>query len=292
MPIQRFALQIPADFRLAGVATSHGWYALAPYAWEPDSGILHRVEALLSGTVTHLRISQQGGELAVGSSQPLSEFDRRELERRLRWCLRLDEDLSEFHDLCASHRTLYDAVLPSGGRLLRCPTLFEDVVKVILTTNTTWTQTKAMAARLVATLGPHVPGDPSQRAFPSPEAVAAAGEDVFKQNIRLGYRNASVLRITRDVVEGKLDFEALKESGLPTHELRRRLLTLPGVGPYSAATLLMILGRYDELGIDTELKAHVSRKYFNGGPVSEKQMRAVYEHWGRWRYLAYWFDPQ
>ncbi len=292
MPIQRFTLQIPADFRLAGVTTSHGWYALAPYAWEPDVGLLNRVESLPSGTVTHLRISQQGGELAVGSSQPLSEFDRRELERRLRWCLRLDEDLSAFHDLCASHRTLYDAVLPSGGRLLRCPTLFEDVVKVILTTNTTWTQTKAMAARLVATLGPHVSGDPSQRAFPSPEAIAAVGEEVFKEQIRLGYRNASVLRIARDVAEGKLDLEALKNSNLPTHELRRMLLDLPGVGLYSAATLLMILGRYDELGIDTELRAHVSRKYFAGGPVTEKQMRAVYEHWGRWRYLAYWFDPE
>ncbi len=292
MQLQRFTFKVPADFRLTGVATSHGWYALAPYAWEPDEGILNRVEALLSGTVTQLRISQQDDELAVESSQPLSEYDHRELERRLRWCLRLDEDLWEFHDLCASHRTLYEAILPSGGRLLRCPTLFEDVVKVILTTNTTWTQTKAMSARLVATLGRPVPGNSALRAFPSPEAVAAAGEEVFKQQLRLGYRNASVLRIARDVAEGRLDLEALKGSDLPTQELRKRLLALAGVGPYSAATLLMILGRYDELGIDTELRAHVSRKYFAGGPVTEKQMRAVYEHWGRWRYLAYWFDPQ
>ncbi len=292
MTVHNLVIPIPDDFNLTGVATSHGWYALSPYSWEPDTATLHRVEAVPSGAVTPLSIRQQRTNLVVGYVGELSNHDAVELERRLLWCLRLYEDFSEFHALCASDPALCASVEPSRGRLLRCPTLFEDVLKVVLTTNTTWTQTKAMAARLVGTLGPHVPGEPSLRAFPAPEAVAAAGEEVFKEQIRLGYRNASVLRIARDVAEGKLDLEALKQSDLPTTELRKRLLALPGVGPYAAATLLMILGRYDELGIDTELRNHVSRKYFNGGPVTEKQMRAVYEHWGQWRYLAYWFDPQ
>ncbi len=291
MTAYTLALPAPEGFSLAGVATAHGWHALAPYRWDPDARILHRTEDLPSGTVTHMEISQDS-MLLVRSDTPLSAADQGAVEERLRWCLRLDEDLSEFLELCEVDSQMCTAVQQSGARLLRCPTLWEDVVKVVLTTNTTWTQTKAMTARLVATLGPHVPGDPAWRAFPAPEAVAAAGEEVFQEQIRLGYRNASVLRIARDVAEGKLDLEALKDSDLSTHEVRKRLLALPGVGPYATATLLMILGRYEELGIDTELRSHVSRKYFNGGPVTEKQMRAVYEHWGRWRYLAYWFDPQ
>ncbi len=283
-------LQTPPGFRLSGVATAHGWHALAPYRWDAETGTLHRIEELPGG-VTHLQITQPD-TILVRADRTLTSADAREAERRLRWSLRLEEDLSEFHALCASDQALCEAVRPSGGRLLRCPTLFEDVIKVVLTTNTTWTQTKAMAARLVATLGAHAPGDPSLRAFPPPEAVAVAGEIVLKEQIRLGYRNTSVLRIAEDVAEGKLDLEALKDSDLPTPELRKRLLALPGVGPYATATLLMILGRYDELGIDTELRSHVSRKYFNGEAVSEKDMRAVYEHWGQWRYLAYWFDPQ
>jgi 3-methyladenine DNA glycosylase/8-oxoguanine DNA glycosylase len=292
MSPQSFVLPAPDDFDLAGVATSHGWYALAPYRWEVETNVLHRVEAFPSGAVAHLRVSQADLHLVVTSSEQLSDCDRGELERRLRWCLRLNEDLSEFHALCASDPALCAAVQPSRGRLLRCPTLFEDVVKVVLTTNTTWAQTKAMAARLVGTLGSPVPSDPSLRAFPSPGAVAEAGETVFAEQIRLGYRNGSVLRIAREVDEGRLDLESWRDSDLPTLELRKRLLALPGVGPYATATLLMILGRYDELAIDTELRSHVSRKYFAGGAVTEKQMRAVYEHWGRWRYLAYWFDPR
>ncbi|MDP9378836.1 MAG: hypothetical protein M3Q29_01565 [Chloroflexota bacterium] len=284
-------LETPEGFTLGGVATSHGWYALAPYRWDAESGSLHRVEALPSGTVACLEITQDG-PLTVRIDAELSASEAAELERRLRWCLRLDEDLSEFHALCAADPALCEAVRPSGGRLLRCPTLFEDVIKVVLTTNTTWTQTKAMAARLVGTLGPAVPGDPSLRAFPFPQAVAAAGETAFKEQIRLGYRNGSVLRIAQDIAEGRLDLESWKDSDLPTPELRKRLLSLPGVGPYATATLLMILGRYDELAIDTELKAHVNRKYFNGRPATEKEMRNIYESWGRWRYLAYWFDPQ
>lgn len=280
----------PDGFSLAGVATAHGWHALAPYRWDSEARVLHRTEQLPSGTVAHLQISEDDA-LLVRSDVPLTAHDAEEAERRLRWCLRLDEDLSEFLGLCADDPQMCAAVQSSGARLLRCPTLWEDVVKTILTTNTTWTQTKAMTARLVAMLGEPHPTDPTLRTFPAPEAVAS-NEAVLVERVRLGYRNVSVLSIARRIVSGELDLELLHNSDLPTSELRKRLLALPGVGPYAAATLLMILGRYDELGIDTELRNHVSRKYFNGGTVTEKQMRSVYEHWDRWRYLAYWFDPQ
>lgn len=290
MTTQPLPLPAPPGFSLSGVATSHGWHALAPWRWDAESGTLHRAELLPSGAVVGLEIIQGEG-LGVRADAPLGPADAAELERRVRWCLRLDEDLSEFAALCAADPALCAAVLPSGGRLLRCPTLWEDVVKTILTTNTTWAQTTAMAARLVAVLGAPHPAAPALRAFPTPEAVAA-GEEALTGQVRLGYRNASVLRIAREVASGALDLEALRESALPTAELRRELLRLPGVGPYAAATLLMILGRYDELGIDTELRAHVRRKYFAGQAVAEARLREPYERWGRWRYLAYWFDPR
>lgn len=284
------SLPIPPGFSLRGVALSHGWYALAPYRWDDASGALHRVEELPSGAVCRVRVVQRGDRLLVETGHPVSTAEADELIRRIRWCLRLDEDLSEFTRLCADDPALCEAVAPSGGRLLRCPTLWEDIVKTILTTNTTWAQTKTMAHRLVSVLGSPRPEDPSARAFPSPGSVAR-NEEALVTQVRLGYRNASVLRIARDIAEGRLDPEEWKQSKLATPELRKQLLSLPGVGPYAAATLLMILGRYDELAIDTALRSHVRRKYFSGEPAPEAQMRAVYERWGRWRYLAYWFDP-
>jgi hypothetical protein len=38
------------------------------------------------------------------------------------------------------------------------------------------------------------------------------------------------------------------------------------------------------------MRAFVSRKYFEGHPPTDAQIRAIYEPWGRWQYLAYWFD--
>jgi 3-methyladenine DNA glycosylase/8-oxoguanine DNA glycosylase len=286
------SIPTPPDFDLAGVATAHGWHQLAPYSWSPEAAELGYTDALPSGAVFHLRLAQAPGAIEA-RVEPRPQAERLpELVRRLRWQLRLDEDLSEFAALCRADPALCEATRRSGGRLLRCPTLWEDVVKTILTTNTTWRQTRAMASRLVAELGAPLPTDPSLRAFPSPSAVAGAGEGHLQERTRLGYRAAFVARLARDLRAGELDLEGLKRADLPTAELRRRLLALPGVGPYAAATLCMLLGRYDELAVDTELRAHVRRKYFGGAAATEAEMREVYARWGRWRYLAYWFDPR
>ncbi|MBA2363613.1 MAG: hypothetical protein H0V86_08800 [Chloroflexia bacterium] len=132
--------------------------------------------------------------------------------------------------------------------------------KTILTTNTTCALTTAMVARLVSVLGAPLPEDPALRTFPTPEIVAA-NEAALIANVRLGYRSAYVLSLARSITDGTLDLEALRVSLLPTPDLRRELLRLLGVGPYAAATLLMILQRYDELAIDTSLRAHVRRTH-------------------------------
>jgi len=146
-----------------------------------------------------------------------------------------------------------------------------------------------MAGRICDVLGAPTPEDLALRSFPAPEVVAA-NEAALIADVRLGYRSAYVLSLARSITSGALDLEALRVSLLPTPDLRRELLRLPGVGPYAAATLLMILQRYDELAIDTALRAHVRRKYRDGAPITEREFHVLYELWGRWKYLGYWFD--
>jgi hypothetical protein len=67
-------------------------------------------------------------------------------------------------------------------------------------------------------------------------------------------------------------------------------LAIKGVGSYAAATLLMLLGRYDELAMDTVFRRFVSEKYFDGEQPSDADAQTIYADWGRWKYLAYWFD--
>jgi 3-methyladenine DNA glycosylase/8-oxoguanine DNA glycosylase len=70
------------------------------------------------------------------------------------------------------------------------------------------------------------------------------------------------------------------------------LLAIKGVGAYAANALLMLLGHYDGLPIDSAFRSHVKNKYFAGKEVSDLEMAAVYEPWSAWKALAYWFDAE
>jgi 3-methyladenine DNA glycosylase/8-oxoguanine DNA glycosylase len=283
----------PYDFDRS--VRDYGWIALAPVRWLDDVNALRRVERLDTGRVVVLQVT--GHEAAeavtlridVEADSKLAQREQEEIRRKVHWMLKLDEDLSEFYRVCASDPVLWEKLKTGRGRLLRSPTLFEDVVKTICTTNTTWSQTKGMVERIVRFLGDPFPGDPDLHAFPTPEQILA-GEALFKDKIRLGYRNDYVLQLAREVVEKHCDLEALKNSGLPAAEMRRELKRIKGIGDYAASTLLMSLGYYDSIAVDTEVRALVVKKYFNGYKPTDREIAAVYDHWGRWKYLAYWFD--
>jgi 3-methyladenine DNA glycosylase/8-oxoguanine DNA glycosylase len=283
----------PFDF--AAAAFSHGWARLAPNSWDEATGVLSRVERLDAGQVVDLRLTGTGDAhhprvaIEVAHAAPLSPADRAEIERKVGHMLRVDEDFSDFYAQCAARGGRWAAIGGGLGRLLRSPTVWEDVVKTIATTNTQWSGTKAMTRALCDALGQPFPGDPTRRAFPTPAAVAAAPPEALVA-ARFGYRAPYVVALARRVVGGELDLEGLSHSDLPTPELRRALLGIKGVGPYAAATLLMLLGRYDALGYDTVLRDFVSRRYFAGERRPERELLAVYDDWGPWRYLAYWFE--
>jgi 3-methyladenine DNA glycosylase/8-oxoguanine DNA glycosylase len=203
---------------------------------------------------------------------------------------RTDEDLSPFYALCREKGGLWTRLTGGLGRLLRSPTLFEDVVKTICTTNIQWGGTVRMVAELVNAFGEPYAGDATRRAFPVPAAIAAATLDSFNASVRLGYRGAYVHMLAQQVASGELELETLRDADIPTPELKKELLAIKGVGNYAAATLLMLMGRYDELAIDTEFRAFVAKKYFSGSYPSDQEAQAIYADWGRWKYLAYWFD--
>ena len=285
-----------APFDFAGTARSHGWCVLPPNRWDPGASTLHRVQRLSSGAVVLLRIVGKGSvespriAIHVDHAGDLSPHERYEVAHVAAHMLRLEEDLSAFYALCEERGPPW-LDFPRGlGRLLRSPTLFEDALKTICTTNIQWRGTMRMVSGLVSALGAPFPDDPTWRAFPTPEAVAAAPEATLSESIRLGYRSPYVHGLAKRMASGEFDLESLKDSDLPTSELKRELLSIKGVGAYAAATLLMLLGRYDEIAVDTEFRQFVSSKYFSGQRVPDAEAVAVYDCWGRWKYLAYWYD--
>jgi 3-methyladenine DNA glycosylase/8-oxoguanine DNA glycosylase len=147
-----------------------------------------------------------------------------------------------------------------------------------------------MVSQLVAMLGEPYPGDSTLHAFPTPEAIAQTPLDVFIKIVQLGYRGPYIHRLAQQVVSGELDLKALRDPSIPTDMLNRSLRAIKGMGAYATHPLLMLLGRYEELAIDSAMRAFISQHYFRDKNPYDKEMCGVYKDWGRWRYLAYWFD--
>jgi len=273
----------PVDLRRA--LCSHGVATLAPQRVDDEHFVLETVLDL-GDDVRALRVGAgHPGELVVrtGGSAPAART-RAALLAATRRIFGLDEDLSEFYELAADDPSLA-WVTAGAGRMLRSPTVFEDVVKTVCTTNCAWSATVRMTDAIVGALGradPH-----GARAFPSAAAMADAGPEFYRDVVRAGYRGAFLLRIARGVADGDLDLEALRDPSLADAEVEARLLALPGVGPYAAAhVMLTSLGRYGRLVFDSWTRPTYAR--ITGRAATDAAMTRRFRRYGRFAGLAFW----
>jgi 3-methyladenine DNA glycosylase/8-oxoguanine DNA glycosylase len=222
-------------------------------------------------------------------TEKLDRTERKEVAENVTWMFGLDMDFSRFYAASHGEPKLALAKKRALGRVLRSPTLFEDVIKTILTTNTLWGATKNMTSKLVNEFGEPLPEEGTRRSFPTPEAIASSSPEVLKEKIRVGYRAPAIHQLAELIASGTFDLEALKTSELPTLELRRELLKINGVGPYAAANLLLILGRSDFIPVDSWALKLVSHEWYRGKPVTGKEVEKRFEKWGEFKGLAFWF---
>jgi 3-methyladenine DNA glycosylase/8-oxoguanine DNA glycosylase len=301
----RLTLSTRPPFSLAAVVGSHGWVRLAPFGEDDRTGGLTYVGQLDSGRVVEMLIQEVVDSVSVEVDGPLSEAEQTEVARKVEWMLGMEQDFSAFYALARQEPKLAHVEERAQGRVLRSPTLFEDTVKTILTTNTSWTGTIRMVKALVSQFGAPLPADPTRHAFPTPDQLATTDEETLRSAAGLGYRAPYVLELARSVASGTLrlrpstslrtssgqalDLEGFKTADIPTPQLRKQLLAIKGVGEYAAANLLMLLGRYDFVPVDSWALKMVSHEWHGGEPVGRAEVEAAFDRWGEWKGLAYWF---
>jgi 3-methyladenine DNA glycosylase/8-oxoguanine DNA glycosylase len=218
---------------------------------------------------------------------PLGSRGREQVSAVLRLMLNLDEDLSAFYAAAAGDAELA-WVTRGAGRMLRSPTVFEDVVKTICTTNCAWSGTVRMVTALVDHLGEASAGGHG-RAFPTPAAMAAAPESFYRDVARAGYRGAYLRTLAAGVAEGRIELESLRTASpeqLSDAEVADRLLALPGVGPYAAAHVMMLLGRHSRLILDSWSRPKWAR--VNGRRAKDATIERRFRRYGRYAGLAFW----
>lgn len=256
------SLSTPSGFSFRRTVLSHGWYALPPFRFDRTMFVLHRVLRLPSGRAVEVRLCDgaPGQGLQMETPASLTRTERAAIQVQVRHMLRLDEDYARFYEAAASHPSSAWIPAAGAGRLLRSPTVFEDLVKLICTTNCTWSLTEIMVGNLVASLG-----DPAEnggaRAFPTPEAMAAQPARFYEKEMRAGYRAGALAALAGRVASRALDVERWLGSSLPTPDLTKQILSVRGAGPYTAENLLKLLGRYEGMAIDSWCRAKYLKLY-------------------------------
>ena len=280
---------------------SHGWRALLPFECDEAGWAITRVLALdgdgsngdgssTSSAPVTVRITSDGGALEVDTARrKLSKRDAARITRDVRHMFRLDDEMSVFYAEVAGDPDFGWIVSEGAGRLLRSPTVYEDLVKTICTTNCSWALTTKMVEGLVKHLGRPAPED-NRRAFPTPAAMAAEPESFYRDTMRAGYRAGYFKELAGRVASGELDVESWMTSELSTADLKREMKRVKGVGEYAADNLLKLLGRYDCLALDSWVRATFARLHNKGRTADDRKIARHYARFKEWRGLALWCD--
>ena len=284
-------LDVPPDFSFWRTVLSHGWSTLQPFFLDRPRRRLLRVLQLDSQPALAEMREQEDGRVRVevGAPGPISGRDLRAVKEAVAHILRLGESLSEFHRELArrDRRGRFSWVPPAGaGRLLRAPSFFEDMVKMICTTNCSWKATQRMVTGMVQKLGTRLDSD--HCCFPSPEQLAGTTAGRLRREIGCGYRGGYLIELAETVAAGRLpngDWE-----DLTGEEAHRRLLATKGIGPYAAGNLLKLLGHYDHLSLDSWVRPRFATVHGLKKVPKDSAIQRHYRPFGPWQGLVLWLD--
>ncbi|MGH7131843.1 MAG: hypothetical protein ACREJO_07865 [Phycisphaerales bacterium] len=280
----------PEDYLLARDLCSYGYYLLEPNFWDVRTQRFRRVLDLGKRAVAVL-ISQPrakpGASLNVHIDTKLTAPETAELQRQLIRMLRLDEPAET---IAAFHAVDDRWAMGGRGRVSRSPTMFEDVIKTVTSCNVTWPSTVSMNRKLCFVAGRRsTSGLP---AFPTAKKLASMRPATLRARCGVGYRDGRIVELAKLFVKGKIDVAWFENPATPDEDVRKALLDLPGIGPYAAANIMQLLGRFGHLPLDTESVRH-GRTVLAMRGSGNSIMKRLHKHFapfGEHRFRSYWFE--
>src|SRR6266446_9283395 len=282
------SITTPREFSFKRTVISHGWCELVPFKIDREKWVLTRTLDLKEGQPVTINITSNRRALLINTSRRLSQSAAKKVIGDVRHMLRLDDDIGAFYQLLVEDDDFNWIPTQGAGRLLRSPTVFEDLVKMICTTNCSWALTEKMVSGLVTELG--CESDDGRKSFPGAAAMARRPEKFFRDKIRAGYRSSYLRELAQRVASGRLDVESWLATDLPTKDLMKEIKSVKGAGNYAAENVLKLVGRYDGLALDSWTRARFARDRNNGRVASDKKIARFYSRFNSWRGLALWCD--
>lgn len=284
----QITIKTPFDFNFQRTVLSHGWCELLPFELDRRNWILTRVLDVGRARPVTVRISFGKRGLKVVTSREVNETAAARIVRDVRHMMRLDDDLQGFYVTMSADADFAWITNEGAGRLLRSPTVYEDLVKMICTTNCSWALTEKMVTALVNELGRK--SDDDRKSFPNAQTMSEQSEAFYRDKIRAGYRAAYLKELAQRVASLEIAVESWLTSEAPLSDLIKEMKTVKGVGNYAAENLLKLIGRYDGLALDSWTRAQFAKMRNQGRSASDKKIARFYSRFDSWRGLALWCD--
>jgi 3-methyladenine DNA glycosylase/8-oxoguanine DNA glycosylase len=258
-------LKLKTDkFNFKDTIFSHGWIFLEPYYWDNKNESLGLSFKLANSRISHIQISIKNKELAIKigvEKGSIDTGDRNKIKKMVQYIFRLEEDFNKFYDICNKDPELQFVRKNKCGRLLRSPSIFEDIIKTICTTNCGWSNTVSMVSNLCKL---------EEGCFPTPMTIVKTGVKELKEFCRVGYRAEAIYELSKAVCDKNFDPDSLlKEKNIET--VKNTLMSFNGIGEYSSNHILVLIGHYSDIPVDSEVTSYIGEKYFSGRKVSEKK---------------------
>lgn len=225
---------------------------------------------------------------AEDRGRPATTRDRREAARTARAILGLDVDASAPQHRAERDPALRDTALALRGmRPPHYPDLFETFASVIPFQQLSLEAGMAVVAKLVHGFGPALTFEGVRHfAFPNAAVIADARTSSLERCGMSRHKSHALRAAARAIASGTLSAAALDR--LPSSEALERLIEHPGIGPWSAALILLRgFGRVDvfpqaDSGAESSLVALMQLR-------SRASLAHVVERFGEHRGFLYFY---
>ena len=231
----------PFNFELTVHKPAGWWWSTPDETFEKDTlwTVARFKNALIGlklkslGTIEKPRI-----RCTIFSKAKISKTEAQDITRTVKRALNTEQDITEFYKLAQKDKILNAAVKDLYGmRTVAWPELFPALILAVTLQMAPLKRSDQMMQLLMEHFGENAHFDGKTiRYWPSPQKIAATTTDELKTKAKLGYRATNLGAIAETLKNGFPTMDEL--STMNPEEAKKKLLTLKGIGDYSAELVM------------------------------------------------------
>jgi DNA-3-methyladenine glycosylase II len=281
----------PYNFELT-IHKPAGWWWSTPNEVFQD-GVLWTT-ARLNSRLFGLRLEAAGTSrkpsvcCVAFSDSRMSDEEKENVTHAVERGLGVKEDINEFYKIAEKDKILRQSAEDlCGMRTVAWPELFPALILAVTLQMAPLKRSNQMMNLVIREFGDKVSFDEKTIVhWPSPEKTAGLTVDELKAKAKLGYRAQNLIAIAKTLRDGFPTADELAK--MPLDEAKKQLLTLRGIGDYSADIVMPGMG----FPLDVWSAKIFSILFLGKEPESPREAilelkRMGEKRWGKWQGHAF-----